>query len=161
MHKYWFYITLFVGRSTVSLLFIHNCVTLMTSYVNLPWDKANIFIYKSDNSLENCITIYKHFPLGPYKDNNHRKKIWIMKAGCILLVLVAFVAALARAEDADFCHDLEDGYYPDPKNCIKYYHCFNHAVEAHLICPNGNKIVYLNNDIDIYLLNILSCTNVL
>ena len=90
--------------------------------------------------------------MGPYKDSNRSKKtIIIMKAGCILPILVAFLAALARAEDADFCHDLTDGYYPDPKNCIKYYHCFNHKVQEHLICPNGNKIIYLNNLVDLLL----------
>ena len=27
------------------------------------------------------------------------------------------------------------GYFADPKNCIKYYHCFNDMVEEHITCP--------------------------
>ena len=27
------------------------------------------------------------------------------------------------------------GYFADPNNCMKYYHCFNGVVEEHLNCP--------------------------
>ena len=33
----------------------------------------------------------------------------------------------------------DSGYFPDPKNCIKYYHCFNGIPEEHLVCPNGKS----------------------
>jgi len=70
-----------------------------------------------------------------------------MKAGYILSILVAFLATLAQAEyAADFCHDRKDGYFPDPKNCIKYYHCFNSAVEAHLMCPNEDGVQELYDE---------------
>ena len=60
-----------------------------------------------------------------------------MKLTYTLAVLIAFFAAAHAGSDDDFCKDKDDGYHADPKNCIKYYHCFNNAVEAHLICPNG------------------------
>ena len=31
-----------------------------------------------------------------------------------------------------------NGYFPDPKNCIKYFHCFENVVEEHITCPKGN-----------------------
>ena len=76
-----------------------------------------------------------------------------MKAGYILPALAVFSAALVTAEDADFCHDLNDGYHPDPKNCIKYYHCFNHAVQEHITCPHGNTILYLNNVLSVHFIS--------
>ena len=60
-----------------------------------------------------------------------------MKSLYVFSFLVALFAATNAATDDDFCNDKNDGYFPDPKNCIKYYHCFKHAVEDHLICPNG------------------------
>ena len=36
------------------------------------------------------------------------------------------------------------GYFPDPKNCIKYYHCFDGAVEEHLTCPLDNGKLLCN-----------------
>ena len=27
------------------------------------------------------------------------------------------------------------GYFADPNNCMKYYHCYEGAVEEHLNCP--------------------------
>ena len=60
-----------------------------------------------------------------------------MKFTYTLAVLIAFFAAVHAEPDNDFCNDKDNGYYADPKNCIYYYHCFNHAVEVRLMCPNG------------------------
>ena len=40
----------------------------------------------------------------------------------------------------DFDCPSPSGYFADPKNCIKYYHCFEGNVEEHITCPNGNHI---------------------
>ena len=37
----------------------------------------------------------------------------------------------------DFDCPSPSGYFADPKNCIKYYHCFEGNVEEHITCPNG------------------------
>ena len=37
----------------------------------------------------------------------------------------------------DFECPAASGYFPDPKNCIKYFHCFEGSVEEHLTCPVG------------------------
>ena len=66
-----------------------------------------------------------------------------MKSVCTLKLLLALFAAAYGVADDDFCNDKSNGYFADPKNCIKYYHCFNHAVEEHIICPNGELIYCL------------------
>ena len=38
----------------------------------------------------------------------------------------------------DFDCPADAGYFADPKNCIKYYHCYNGIVEEHLTCPLDN-----------------------
>merc|ERR1719264_866935 len=38
----------------------------------------------------------------------------------------------------DFDCPSPSGYFADPKNCIKYYHCFEGNVEEHITCPNVN-----------------------
>ena len=38
----------------------------------------------------------------------------------------------------DFDCPTPDGYFPDPKNCIKYFHCYENVVEQHITCPIGN-----------------------
>ena len=60
-----------------------------------------------------------------------------MKSLFIISFLVALFAVTNAKTDDNFCNDKNNGYFPDPKNCIKYYHCFNHAVEEHKICPKG------------------------
>jgi hypothetical protein len=35
----------------------------------------------------------------------------------------------------DFCHHTSDGYFPDPFNCRKYWHCLHHE-GAHYKCDN-------------------------
>ena len=37
----------------------------------------------------------------------------------------------------DFDCPSPSGYFADPNNCIKYYHCFEGNVEEHITCPNG------------------------
>jgi len=66
-----------------------------------------------------------------------------MKSLYVFSFLVALFAATNAATYDDFCNDKNDGYFPDPKNCIKYYHCFKHAVEDHLICPNEGGVQQL------------------
>ena len=43
------------------------------------------------------------------------------------------------------CKELGDGYFPDPYNCRKYWHCYNGEGEHH-ICPNdpatGEPMLY-------------------
>ena len=34
------------------------------------------------------------------------------------------------------CPDNENGFFPDPKNCAKYYQCW-HGVSTHSICPSS------------------------
>ena len=36
------------------------------------------------------------------------------------------------------------GYFADPKNCIKYYHCFDGVPEEHVTCPFDNGKVLCN-----------------
>ena len=38
----------------------------------------------------------------------------------------------------DFVCPEHQGYFADPKNCIKYYHCFNDMVEEHITCPRDS-----------------------
>ena len=38
----------------------------------------------------------------------------------------------------DFVCPEHSGYFADPKNCIKYYHCYNDVVEEHITCPLDN-----------------------
>ena len=62
-----------------------------------------------------------------------------MKLTYTISFFIAFFTVAYAAPDNDFCNDKDDGYYADPKNCIKYYHCFNNAVEEHITCPNGES----------------------
>jgi len=32
-----------------------------------------------------------------------------------------------------------DGYFADPNNCLKYYHCYGGVIEEHKACPNGKE----------------------
>jgi len=66
-----------------------------------------------------------------------------MKFTYTLAVLIAFFAAAHAGPDNDFCNDKNNGYFADPKNCIYYYHCFDNAVEARLICPNEGGVQQL------------------
>jgi len=63
-----------------------------------------------------------------------------MKSVYTISTLVAFLAATYAD---DFCSDKTNGYFADPKNCIKYYHCFNNAVEEHITCPNNDGVQQL------------------
>merc|ERR1712110_1264304 len=56
----------------------------------------------------------------------------------VMAVLACLLASQASAED--FCNGKDNGYYADPSNCIKYYHCFNGVTEEHLICPEENGV---------------------
>merc|ERR1711894_630297 len=38
----------------------------------------------------------------------------------------------------DFECPQPSGYFADPKNCIKYYHCFEGNVEERITCPIAN-----------------------
>jgi len=71
-----------------------------------------------------------------------------MKVTYTLAVLIAFFAAAHAGPDnaapttdptaptkAPFVCPEPSGYFADPKNCIKYYHCFNGVVEQHETCP--------------------------
>ena len=40
----------------------------------------------------------------------------------------------------DFDCPEEAGYFPDPKNCIKYYHCWDGLPQEHITCPIGNYV---------------------
>ena len=44
-------------------------------------------------------------------------------------------AVSTTPKDDDFECPEEAGYFGDPKNCIKYYHCYNGIVEEHITCP--------------------------
>ena len=55
---------------------------------------------------------------------------------CVVLAIFASLLA-SQASAEDFCNGKKNGYYADPNNCIKYYHCFNGVTEEHLICPEG------------------------
>ena len=78
-----------------------------------------------------------------------------MKSVYVFSMFVALFAAAHGAADDDFCNDKSNGYFPDPKNCIKYYHCFDHHVEAHLICPNGGLIDFSSKYINLSKYNIV------
>jgi len=52
-----------------------------------------------------------------------------------------FQATTTMAPDAFKCPG--DGYFGDPKNCIKYYHCYNGAVEEHVTCQKDNYGRYM------------------
>ena len=46
----------------------------------------------------------------------------------------------------DFECPEEAGYFADPKNCIKYYHCFNGTPEEHVTCPHDEcKLIVFYN----------------
>ena len=47
------------------------------------------------------------------------------------------VTTRGPTEKPDFECPSPEGYFADPKNCIKYYHCFNDVVEEHITCPKG------------------------
>jgi len=54
------------------------------------------------------------------------------------------LAVLISKSFADDFDCSVDGYFADPKNCIKYYHCFNGTVEDHKTCQkeNGQQLCY-------------------
>ena len=58
-----------------------------------------------------------------------------MNPCAVLAILVSLLALQASAED--ICNGKDNGYYADPNNCIKYYHCFNGVTEEHITCPEG------------------------
>ena len=62
-----------------------------------------------------------------------------MNPGVVLAVLASLLALQASADD--FCNGKDNGYYADPNNCIKYYHCFNGVTEEHITCPEGKRLV--------------------
>ena len=37
----------------------------------------------------------------------------------------------------DFECPQPNGYFADPTNCIKYYHCYENVVEERITCPKG------------------------
>lgn len=57
------------------------------------------------------------------------------------LVLRMLLITMTAAEE--FCKGKDDGYFADPKNCIKYYHCTK-GVGEHITCPlaNGKQECY-------------------
>ena len=71
----------------------------------------------------------------------------------------------------DFDCPSPSGYFADPNNCIKYYHCFEGNVEEHITCPNGKLrfctfynlvyiIFYLNIELNFYfILNSIIAVN--
>ena len=59
----------------------------------------------------------------------------MMNPSLVLAVLASLLALQASADD--FCNGKKNGYYADPNNCIKYYHCFNGVTEEHITCPEG------------------------
>ena len=48
-------------------------------------------------------------------------------------LVLTFLAYKSLA--ASFKCPSPSGYFADPNNCIKYYHCFNGVVEEHKTCP--------------------------
>ena len=72
------------------------------------------------------VTIFEYFT------SNLEK---MMNPGVVLVVLASLLALQASADD--FCNGKDNGYYADPNNCIKYYHCFNGVTEEHITCPEG------------------------
>jgi len=64
--------------------------------------------------------------------------VQIMKSSITIAVLTAFLAAQSLADN--FCSGRTNGYFADPINCIKYYHCFNGAVQEHITCPKEQGV---------------------
>merc|ERR1712179_180565 len=61
-----------------------------------------------------------------------------MKSFTNILFFTAFFATQSLADD--FCAGHTNGYYADPANCIKYYHCFDGRVQEHLTCPKEQGV---------------------
>ena len=57
---------------------------------------------------------------------------------CVVLAILSSLLALQASAD-DICNGKDNGYYADPNNCIKYYHCFNGVTEEHITCPEGTR----------------------
>ena len=59
----------------------------------------------------------------------------LAKAFFLVVVAVSAMNANSIREDPNCGPDGQgSGYFPDMKNCIKYYHCFEGSVEEHLTC---------------------------
>ena len=59
---------------------------------------------------------------------------------CVVLAILSSLLALQASAD-DICNGKDNGYYADPNNCIKYYHCFNGVTEEHITCPEGTRFL--------------------
>ena len=54
----------------------------------------------------------------------------------------------------DFECPQPSGYFADPKNCIKYYHCFEGNVEERITCPIGKYMFKYTRNLFISFLEI-------
>jgi len=72
-----------------------------------------------------------------------------MKVSLALFLCLGAIAAVAASGEDDFECPEPSGYFGDPQNCMKYYHCFNNRVEEHLSCPfaDGQQELYDANNV--------------